>query len=456
MGQGTATSGRGLTALQVAAALKAVATAQMERARDNAATVRHTTSGIGEYSQLIQAEDCRKTLELTVSAPGVGGSTITEVHVTEYAPNVFSFLRQVERVDASRFAHEWSLPEERLKMELGDGRSQALFLKSKTMAFMCKTIAEEEVHVLLQVLREYTLHVAANPNSLLMRFYLLMKVTVEKEVGYIFCFNDVFGTAAVLHEKWDIKGRIPKPGKYMYYPHLIRRAYEPDPYLIETPHNRDVIVNTNGEREHEGADAAPKGDTVVLKGAKDTVKLTTLHDKDLTRLFWLPQKSRKRLLQQLFADYDFLMKAGLMDYSLLIGVAYQENKTSRSGKKYVIENMKMSSPPGERNMSPRAERRPSSPDLKARGDYPDSPPAAGNFSEFVNGVHSLYDQEIYYIGIIDMLTTYSAKKKAANFFKSFLWEQDTLSTIPPKQYRRRIISFTKLIFPEVEDEAGAN
>lgn len=453
MGQGAATSGQGLTALQVAAALKGAATAQVERSGDAAATVRRTTSGIGEYSKAIKEEDCRRTLDLTVTAPGEGGST-TEVHITEYAPDVFSFLRQVEGVSEARFAHEWSLPEDRLKMELGEGRSQALFLKSKTMAFMCKTIAEEEVHVLLHVLRQYALHIATNPSSVLMRFYLLMKVTVDKEVGFILCFNDVFGAASVLHEKWDIKGRRPKPGKYMYYPHLIRHAYEPDPYLIETPHNRDVIVNTtNGERNDDGQ---VDNDTVVVKGAEDTVKLSTLHDKDLTRLFWLPHEVRQRLLQQLFSDYNFLMEAGLMDYSLLIGVAYQENKTSRSGKKYQIENMKMSSPPGEHSRSPRAERRPSSPEVKTRGDLPAVPPAAGNFSEFVNGVHSLYDQEIYYIGIIDMLTSYSAKKKTANFFKSFLWEQDTLSTIPPKRYGRRLTSFTKLIFPEVEDEESAH
>ncbi|KPI88208.1 phosphatidylinositol-4-phosphate 5-kinase-like protein [Leptomonas seymouri] len=453
MGLGTATSGKGLSALQVAAALGAVGAAQVERAGGASATMRRTNSDIGAYSKTIRPEDCRKTLELTVSAPGEGSCT-TEVHVTEYAPDVFSFLRRVEGVSEEKFADEWSLPEERLKMELGDGRSQALFLKSKTMAFMCKTVAEDEVHVLLQVLQTYALHIAANPSSLLMRFYLLMRVAVRKEVGYILCFNDVFGSASVLHEKWDIKGRVPKPGKYLYFPHLIRRAYEPDPYLIETPHCSDVIVATTDGRDGERAEV--KNDTVVLKGTNDTVQLSTLHDKDLTRLFWLPHGVRKRLLQQLFSDYRFLMRAGLMDYSLLIGVAYNENKTSRSGKKYVIENMKMSSPPGGRNRSPQVECRPSSPEVLKRNRLNGAPAsAADNLSEFARGVHSLYDQEIYYVGIIDMLTAYTVKKKAANFFKSFLWKQETLSTIPPKEYGARIRSFTELIFPEVVNSVAS-
>ncbi|KAK7197227.1 phosphatidylinositol-4-phosphate 5-kinase-like protein [Novymonas esmeraldas] len=450
MGQGgAATSGRGLTALQVAAALKAAAAVQLGDAASAAAvsspTLRRTRSGVAEHSSAIKPEDCSAVQELTAPSSDAGGARV-DVRVTEYAPSVFHFVRQVEGVADAHFADEWSLPEERLRMELGEGRSQALFLKSKSMAFMCKTIAVEEVQVLLRVLRAYALHISANPSSLLMRFYMLLRVSVGKEEGYILCFNDVFGAATVLHEKWDIKGRVPKPGKYEYFPHLIRRAYEPDPYLIETPKNRDVVVNPAAaeaqQHLHDGRDA------VVVKGAEDAQKLSTLHDKDLTRLFWLPHKTRKRLLQQLLSDYVFLRDAGLMDYSLLIGVAYQESKQSRSGKRYVIENMKMTAPRGAASASPCVEVRPA------------SPVASGNkamkfitLSEFANGVHSLYDQEIYYIGIIDMLTTYTIKKKSANFFKSFLWEQDTLSTVPPSRYAQRITSFTKLIFPSVHGES---
>ncbi|KAG5488431.1 hypothetical protein JIQ42_00036 [Leishmania sp. Namibia] len=448
MGQvgGAATSGRGLTALQVAAALRVTVAAQLKRSEAAASTpltVRRTLSGLAAHSSTFAPEDFSAQQQLTVLSTDSKGKQV-KVHVTEYAPNVFSFLRQVEGVANSQFAEEWSLPEDRLKMEMGEGRSQALFLKSKTMSFMCKTIAVEEVHVLLRVLRDYAQHIATHPSSLLMRFYMLLKVSVLKEEGYILCFNDVFGAASVLHEKWDIKGRIPKPGKYQHYPHLIRRAYEPEPFLIETPKSLDLLVQPatgSSQQRHDREDA------FVVRRVGDAQRLPTLHDKDLTRLFWLPHLTRKRLVEQLLSDYDFLSNAGLMDYSLLIGVAYQENKMSRSGRRYIIENMRMSAPPGVASASPRAELRPVS--LAQGIPRSDETTRMVTLPEFANGIHSLNDQEIYYVGIIDMLTTYTVKKKSANFFKSFLWKQKTLSTIPPDRYARRITAFTQFIFPDV-------
>jgi hypothetical protein len=45
------------------------------------------------------------------------------------------------------------------------------------------------------------------------------------------------------------------------------------------------------------------------------------------------------------------------------------------------------------------------------------------------------------------LTVYNVKKKSANFFKTFLWEPNTISTIPPLDYVKRIDDFTDVIFP---------
>lgn len=491
MGQavaGAATSGGGLTAIQVAAALRVVAASHVLKQPSDGkkragalstpsshhdspvATTLSTAEGATKGPEVaaqaktslrsdtarysppqndavnrtyaLDEEDCEATTAFTVRVPAENG---VEVQVVEYAPEVFALIREGQGVDAKSFAEDWDLPEERLRLELGEGRSQALFLKSKSMEFMCKTIAQDEVSVLLQVLCRYARHIAAQPNSLLMRFYLLLKVTVDKEFGFILCFNDVFGAATALHEKWDIKGRLPKPGKYQYFPHLIRPASAPDPFLIDTPVNRESIAP-----EDKKSSLGPhqcNGEPVIISGDTDVEKVPTLHDKDLTRLFWLPRATRRILVRQLMDDYSFLADCGLMDYSLLIGVCYRENKRSRSGRRYVVSTMKMSSPPGVERVE-RVERRPGS--LKSNGHLENHPAHGGATPCFADGVNSLYDQETYYIGIIDMLTTYSAKKKAANFFKSFLWKEKTLSTIPPPAYKERIASFTKYIIPNVE------
>lgn len=86
-----------------------------------------------------------------------------------------------------------------------------------------------------------------------------------------------------------------------------------------------------------------------------------------------------------------------MDYSLLVGVSYNESKQSRSGQTYTkLYNVTIHS---RSNMIEAVEVRPSV--LRPiRSRYQ-------ALSEFAEGVHSLYEQEEYYIGVIDVLTRYN-------------------------------------------------
>ncbi|ESL11338.1 phosphatidylinositol-4-phosphate 5-kinase [Trypanosoma rangeli SC58] len=429
---GVATSGHGLTGRQVAGALAATADAQLRnhhdrlRVEENVFFSRHrTVSGVIQTLEELGIEKYRERRELRFDVTNSEGQK-EMVEVQEYAPEVFRFLRQLDGFDEASFANEWKLPEERLVLELGEGRSMALFLRSNSMDLMCKTIAEEEVDVLLGLLPQYTQHLSRNTNTLLTRFSMLLRVESGTAVGYILCFGDVFASCPALNEKWDLKGRIPKPGKYQHFLELIRRQGEPHPYLIETP--RETIKAPELAGTLEGH--------VVVVAATDSCKLATRKDNDLTRLFWLERNERRRLLHVLLKDYEFLDNAGIMDYSLLIGVAYNESKVSRSGRH--IRSMRMTYPMGSEPKGTLMEIRPASP-----------PRLENAFHEFSAGINSLYEQEVYYIGIIDMLTKYTWKKKAANFFKSFLWKPETLSTISPMEYRKRLSKYTKIIFPDV-------
>ncbi|RNF08943.1 phosphatidylinositol-4-phosphate 5-kinase [Trypanosoma conorhini] len=435
---GTATSGRGLTGRQVAGALTATADAQLQshrdrlRAEENSPFSRQrTVSGVIQTLEELGIEKYqeRRALRFEVSNSG-GQKEMVEVH--EYAPEVFRFLRQLDGFDEDSFANEWKLPEDRLALELGEGRSMALFLKSKSMDLMCKTIAEEEVEVLLGLLPQYTEHLSRNTNTLLTRFSMLLKVESGAGVGFIICFGDVFASCPALNEKWDLKGRIPKPGKYQHFLKLIQRPGEPHPYLIETPRETINVPELTGSLEGQ----------VVVVAAADRHKLATRKDKDLTRLFWLERQKRKKLIHALLKDYEFLGNAGVMDYSLLIGVTYNESKVSRSGRQ--IRSMRMTFPMGSEPTQTLMEIRPTSP-----------PRVDQAYHEFSAGVNSLYEQEVYYIGIIDTLTKYTWKKMMANFFKSFLWKSETLSTIPPMEYRKRLSKYTKIIFPDVDPTNNA-
>ena len=175
-----------------------------------------------------------------------------------------------------------------------------------------------------------------------------------------------------------------------------------------------------------------------------------------------------------------------MDYSILVGVRYNlpegsdassptpspaavaspsSNDLSSTINKVQSTSLRMKFALGEEGQEGVSEARPSragSPrNIDAipspTNDSPASPSApeshgvniAHHTSVFHEGINGIDGHETYYIGIIDMLTEYTWKKRSANFFKSFLWRDVTLSTIPPQDYCARIEKFASRIFPTI-------
>ncbi|KAG0469291.1 hypothetical protein HPP92_018619 [Vanilla planifolia] len=55
---------------------------------------------------------------------------------------------------------------------------------------------------------------------------------------------------------------------------------------------------------------------------------------------------------------------------------------------------------------------------------------------------------VLYLGIIDILQEYNATKKLENSWKSLKYDPLTISSVEPKLYSRRFISFLEKVFPE--------
>ena len=571
----------------------------------SAMAFRNGVEGVGNVpaplpTELLKDKDYAK--EFTTHCPYVSDerNTVTTIEVTEYAPDAFFLLRELGGTNDEVFIDEWDTFPKATRtvmnakrggdprrnaagrgadadddagggLELGEGRSMALFLKSKSMAFMCKTISETEVQVLVDILPQYLRHIETNPDSMLMRFVMLLKVTVntatyssdantprgsgrrgggapavpltekdfagqkpesrESEIGYVLVFNDCFSNCDVLHERWDLKGRHPKPGKFRHFsthqlyrnrvvqPKVKQRAAEQNSVFdnINYEENRGrggQRANRGGGRygndldedeqrqaadlssDEEGAESPNlRADTTL-----DKMRLNTRKDKDLARLFWLEPADRQYLIQQMTSDFKFLLDCGLMDYSILIGVRYntpeeqyekeQRKNTSMAAAAAAGSNFRSigpSTPPGsptaalhngampsrsslhamkmpfvmgEENNAGIIEVRPASPNAGhphgggggsgGHGGAPEAEPEFDEFSsQFHQGVDSIECVETYYIGIIDMLTVYNGKKKIANFCKKCLWQEVTLSTIPPHKYAERIEKYAHRIFPRV-------
>lgn len=56
---------------------------------------------------------------------------------------------------------------------------------------------------------------------------------------------------------------------------------------------------------------------------------------------------------------------------------------------------------------------------------------------------NLDSQELYFMGIIDILTPYSTFKKIEHIFKTIRYSGHEVSTVNPSQYANRLLSFVK-------------
>lgn len=175
-------------------------------------------------------------------------------------------------------------------------------------------------------------------------------------------------------------------------------------------------------------------------------------DKELTRVFWIPKQFHSDLQAIIKKDSNFLASQGILDYSVLIGVKYSdpeavEQKFIRFNALYhpksVDETTTTTTEEGGKFKLP-CETRSTCDGVKMTAS-----------SKYHNGIPSSASLEEYYIGIIDMLTSYTFLKKSANFWKNCLWNDATLSTVPPPFYKERIVDFMEkciVVGPDAKTE----
>lgn len=102
------------------------------------------------------------------------------------------------------------------------------------------------------------------------------------------------------------------------------------------------------------------------------------------------------LLDQIILDTEFLSSLGLIDYSLIIGI---------------------------HKISPEEED-----------------------SVLTEKYRSIDSKEVYYLGIIDILTRYNTLKKVEYIFKGGLFGFDQISCNPPEKYQQRFLDFMQRVF----------
>ncbi|MEE6466884.1 hypothetical protein FKM82_007080 [Ascaphus truei] len=188
-----------------------------------------------------------------------------------------------------------------------------------------------------------------------------------------------------------------------------------------------------------------KGSTVAREASdKEKAKeLPTYKDNDFIndgQKIYIDENNKKMFLEKLRKDVEFLAQLKLMDYSLLVGI----HDVERAEQEEVESEDNDGEDEGE------------SDGTHPIGTPPDSPGntlnstrllAPGEFDPAIDvyGIKSHDNaprKEVYFMAIIDILTHYDAKKKAAHAAKTVKHGAGAeISTVNPEQYSKRFLDF---------------
>eukprot|EP01130_Rhizamoeba_saxonica_P018761 TRINITY_DN9516_c0_g1_i2.p1 TRINITY_DN9516_c0_g1~~TRINITY_DN9516_c0_g1_i2.p1 ORF type:complete len:518 (+),score=124.39 TRINITY_DN9516_c0_g1_i2:236-1789(+) len=174
------------------------------------------------------------------------------------------------------------------------------------------------------------------------------------------------------------------------------------------------------------------GRKVSEKKLKPNAILKDIDIKKMKRKIWLPEDMREAFSRQLQVDSQFLARHKVMDYSLLLGVHYEtpENieQTETEIVKFeennyganIVKSIYMEDFGGIRGINEREENR----------------------------------EELYFVGIIDILVQYVARKKFEHLVKSIPYSGNEVSVVHPNYYARRFFHFMDSLIPDDDDESS--
>uniref|UniRef100_A0A8C8GZX0 1-phosphatidylinositol-5-phosphate 4-kinase n=1 Tax=Oncorhynchus tshawytscha TaxID=74940 RepID=A0A8C8GZX0_ONCTS len=321
----------------------------------------------------------------------------------EYCPMVFRNLRERFCIDDQDYQN--SLTRSAPLNSDSQGRFGNRFLSSYDHRFVIKTVSSEDIAEMHNILKKYhQFIVECHGSTLLPQFLGMYRLTVDGVETYLVVTRNVFSHRLTVHRKYDLKGST------------VSREASDKEKAKELPTFKDNDFLNEGQKLQIGDD------------------------------------NKKYFLEKLKRDVEFLATLKIMDYSLLVGIhdvdraEQEEMEVEAGGEEEEYENDGMG---GALTGS--------------FGTPPDSPGNPLNFGgffspgEFDSSVdvyaiksndskrHSFLSavkKEVYFMAIIDILTHYDAKKKAAHAAKTVKHGAGAeISTVNPEQYSKRFFEF---------------
>ncbi|RHY95886.1 hypothetical protein DYB35_011481, partial [Aphanomyces astaci] len=314
-----------------------------------------------------------------------------ECKFTDIRPDAFSHVRELFGVDETELISAFSncsIP------KLSEGASGSFMFFTSTGAFIVKSVTRRESAFLSSIVDQYEAYVVANPGTFITRIIGSYAMVLYGRESYFVVMENLFDKHHAVHHRYDIKGswvdrNAEKP----------RRGQECTCRYCNMTFrtgNRDSCPNRAGFHEPN----------VVLK------------DMDLTTKVRLSDAQGPSVVTQLKKDSNFLCDRGIMDYSLLLGVI--EVRFHVTATNIIV-------PDGDHDLHVRL------PSAAAKG------PMAKQSVASVRAADVVVGPGFFYMGVIDILQTWTVEKRLERFVKAVLCRKDPagISALPPKPYRDR-------------------
>uniref|UniRef100_A0A674MZQ9 Phosphatidylinositol 5-phosphate 4-kinase type-2 gamma n=1 Tax=Takifugu rubripes TaxID=31033 RepID=A0A674MZQ9_TAKRU len=290
----------------------------------------------------------------------------------EYCPQVFRNLR--ERFGIEDLDYQISLtrsPPTRSADDQGEG----FLLNSYDRTLVIKQISSEDVADMHNILSEYHQHIVkCHGSTLLPQFLGMYRVSVDNEETYLIVMRNMFSHRLVVHRKYDLKGS------------LVDREASDKEREKELPTFKDMDFRNNMQK------------------------------------VYVSEEEKEKFMEKLNRDVEFLVKLKIMDYSLLLGIhdigrgerEEEADEASNEDEQEAENGLVPGATVGSYGTSP-----------EGIAGYMSSckPLGPGEFDPYVD-VYAIRScagapqREVYFMGLIDVLTQYDTKKKAAHAAKT--------------------------------------
>ncbi|XP_053311740.1 phosphatidylinositol 5-phosphate 4-kinase type-2 gamma [Spea bombifrons] len=314
----------------------------------------------------------------------------------EYCPQVFRNLRERFGIDDQDYQASLTRSSPYGESEGHDGR----FLLSYDKTLAVKEISSEDVANMHSILSYYHQHIVkCHGSTLLPQFLGMYRLSVDNEDSYMLVMRNMFSHRLTVHRKYDLKGSL-----------VCREASD-----------------------------------------KEKVKdLPTFKDMDflnMSQKVYVDDEQKKAFMDKLKRDVEFLVQLKIMDYSLLLGI-HDVHRAEQDEDEEVEDEDAENEGPVLSSVGSYG----TSPEGIAGYLNSDKPLGPGEFEPLIDvyavkSSESAPQKEVYFMGLIDILTQYDAKKKAAHAAKTVKHGAGAeISTVHPEQYGKRFLDFVTNIF----------